>query len=187
MRVPDDDDRRWYQTIYADQPGSVAAPTAGLHFTPELRGALDARGVRQTGVTLHVGTGTFKPVETDQLQDHEMHSETCSLGPGALDAIRGASRVFAVGTTSARALESFAEHPGPPPESIDTRLFITPGYQWRWCEGMITNFHLPRSTLLAMVASMFPGGIGRLKELYGAAIDEGYRFYSYGDAMLILP
>lgn len=187
IRVPDEEDRRRYQTVYADRPGSVAAPTAGLHFTPELFGALDARGVHQANVELHVGTGTFKPIDVDDLADHDMHAETCSLAPGTADAVGEAGRVFAVGTTSARTLETFAAAPRPRPESIDTRLFISPGYDWRWCDGLMTNFHLPRSTLLAMVASLFPGGIDRLKELYATAIDEGYQFYSYGDAMLVLP
>jgi len=187
IRVPDEEDRRRYQTVYADQPGSVAAPTAGLHFTPELLGALDARGIQQANVVLHVGTGTFKPIDAEDLAQHEMHAETCSLGPGTPEAIESAGRVFAVGTTSARALETFAAIPDQRPDTLDTRLFISPGYEWRWCEGMLTNFHLPRSSLLAMVASMFPEGVPRLKEIYRVAIEQKYRFYSFGDAMLILP
>lgn len=181
--------------------GSVAAPTAGLHFTPELLGKLADKGVGRADVVLHVGTGTFRPVEVERLEDHPMHTEWCSMTARAIGQVRGAKatgRVFAVGTTAARALESYAAwggaNPGQtPPESIDTRILITPGHRWGWVDGMVTNFHLPRSTLLAMVAALFEtdGGAGvgvkRLLEAYRDAVARGYRFYSYGDAMLILP
>lgn len=202
--VPDQADRERYQTVYAsEQSGSVAAPTAGLHFTPVLLDTLERAGVRSEEVVLHVGTGTFRPVETESLLDHPMHREWCSMSPEtcariAATRLAGApSRVIAVGTTTVRTLESYAIHPeagsGLWPPSIDTRLLITPGHRFRWVDGMLTNFHLPRSTLLALVAAAlelpaYPGsGIRRVKEAYAIAIREGYRFYSYGDAMLILP
>lgn len=206
--IPDQADRERYQTIYAsEQSGSVAAPTAGLHFTPALLDALARSGIRSEEVVLHVGTGTFRPVETESLLDHPMHREWCSMSPETCERIAATrrptlkpgapSRVIAVGTTTVRTLESYAIHqepkPGPWPPSIDTRLLITPGHRFRWVDGMLTNFHLPRSTLLALVAAALelpadPGsGIRRVKEAYAVAIREGYRFYSYGDAMLILP
>jgi len=187
---PEDLDR--YQTVYAAEPGSVAAPTAGLHFTPELLARLDAAGIARTDVTLHVGTGTFKPVETETVEGHEMHAEWCSMSPEAIEAVMRARdagrRVIPVGTTAARTLESYAAlPPGERPDSMWTDLLITPGYGWRWCDGLLTNFHLPRSTLLAMVASLLPEGPSRLLGVYAEGIRERYRFYSYGDAMLILP
>ena len=200
--VPDQADRERYQTVYAsEESGSVAAPTAGLHFTPVLLDTLERAGVRSEEVVLHVGTGTFRPVETESLLDHPMHREWCSMSAETcqrIDATRSASsRIIAVGTTTVRTLESYATHPesgsGLWPPSIDTRLLITPGHRFRWVDGMLTNFHLPRSTLLALVAAALelpadPGsGIRRVKEAYAVAIREGYRFYSYGDAMLILP
>lgn len=205
--IPDASDRVRYQTVYADDraSGSVAAPTAGLHFTSELLARLGAMGVASADVLLHVGTGTFKPVETDSLLDHPMHREWCSMDRALADRIvatRGSKsgRVFAVGTTSVRTLESHAvlAEPGQPlpspwPSHIDTRLLISPGYPVRWVDGVLTNFHLPRSTLLALVAALFerdhePGsGIERVHALYAEAIRSGYRFYSYGDSMLILP
>lgn len=203
-----EDDAR-YQTVYADasRTGSVAAPTAGLHFTPGLLERLSASGVSRASVVLHVGSGTFKPIEAGVVEDHDMHEERCSMPAASIDAVRGAravgGRVIAVGTTSARTLESYAialERRGEgatPPEELGTRLLITPGtHRWRWVDGMLTNFHLPRSTLLAMVASRLdppdaePGsraGLDRLLGLYREAIAHGYRFYSYGDAMLVLP
>lgn len=194
-------DRERYQTVYAREAGSVAAPTAGLHFTPELLHRLDARGVERAEVLLHVGAGTFKPVEAERLADHPMHREWCAADPALLARVashaRGDTpgRVFAVGTTTVRTLESYAALPSdsPPPPALDTRLLIAPGYPWRWVQGVVTNFHLPRSTLLALVAALLerpdqPGsGIARLRNLYAEAIREGYRFYSYGDCMLILP
>ncbi|MEX0875953.1 MAG: S-adenosylmethionine:tRNA ribosyltransferase-isomerase, partial [Phycisphaerales bacterium] len=197
-------DRAHYQTIYAasHEPGSVAAPTAGLHFTPGVMDSLAARGVETTRVTLHVGAGTFKPVETEMLGDHPMHHEWCALGEAAahfppLPPTSSDRRVIAVGSTSARTLESYAAlHEAAPeaslPERHSTDILIAPGYRWRWVDGMVTNFHLPRSTLLAMVAAMLeiPGktsGIERVHGIYREAIERRYRFYSYGDAMLILP
>ncbi|MCA9303067.1 MAG: tRNA preQ1(34) S-adenosylmethionine ribosyltransferase-isomerase QueA [Phycisphaerales bacterium] len=194
--IDERDDRSRYQTVFAGtESGSVAAPTAGLHFTDGVLEKLNSRGVRTGEVVLHVGAGTFKPVETETLDEHPMHSEWCSLGPSAGVFAGGkpsGGRVFAVGSTSARTLESFAACASPMPESIETRILIQPGYRWRWVDGMVTNFHLPRSTLLAMVAALLevPGeidGVERVQEIYAEAIRERYRFYSYGDAMLVLP
>lgn len=198
LDLPEDADHDRYQTTFAKgQAGSVAAPTAGLHFTPELLERLDEVGVERAEVTLHVGTGTFRPVETEFVEDHPMHSEWCSMSPGAVEQVRRARRegrrVIAVGTTSARTLESFAhaEEVGKIPESLATRILITPGYRWRWVDGLLTNFHLPRSTLMAMVAARLSPeegeGVAKLRELYAIALREGYRFYSFGDAMLIPP
>ncbi|MFO0784853.1 MAG: tRNA preQ1(34) S-adenosylmethionine ribosyltransferase-isomerase QueA [Phycisphaerales bacterium] len=200
--IPEALDRDRYQTVYAKDPGSVAAPTAGLHFTAELLARLKEIGVERVDVTLHVGTGTFRPVETETVEDHPMHSEWCSMSIAAVGAVRGARaqgrRVIAVGTTSARTLESYASHLEAHegreiPSYLETRLLITPGYPWRWVSGMLTNFHLPRSSLLAMVGSFLGGslaedsaGIADLKRLYREAIAREYRFYSYGDAMLIV-
>ena len=193
-------DRSHYQTVYAsaDDVGSVAAPTAGLHFTPRVLGELEERQVHTSEVVLHVGAGTFKPVETETLDEHPMHAETCSMGSSArLFPRKTNGRTFAVGSTSARTLESFAQlaklNDGVVPSSYSTRILIQPGYRWRWVDGMLTNFHLPRSTLLAMVASMLDmpeagvDGLERIQEIYAHAIHERYRFFSYGDAMLILP
>tara|TARA_R110002072_G_scaffold42064_1_gene117339 strand:- start:54161 stop:55324 length:1164 start_codon:yes stop_codon:yes gene_type:complete len=197
-------DRAHYQTVYAsdDELGSVAAPTAGLHFTPAVLDGLKARSVRTSEVVLHVGAGTFKPVESDTLDEHPMHAEWCSMGSAAdLFPRSDGGRTFAVGSTSARTLESFGqlheeneenEQGEPMPSMHSTRILIQPGYRWRWVDGMVTNFHLPRSTLLAMVAAMLevPGeidGLSRIQAIYRIAIEERYRFFSYGDAMLILP
>ena len=191
-------DRSHYQTVYAsaDEPGSVAAPTAGLHFTPAVFDRLRERPVGTSEVVLHVGAGTFKPVETATLDAHPMHAERCSMGKasGYFTGDRR-RRTIAVGSTSARTLESFAclhESGVDLPEEHSTRILISPGYHWRWVDGMVTNFHLPRSTLLAMVASLLdvPGevdGLERIQAIYAVAIAEKYRFFSYGDAMLILP
>lgn len=194
-------DRDRYQTVYAKQQGSVAAPTAGLHFTPELLAALDVLGVERVEVTLHVGTGTFKPVEVEIVEEHPMHSEWCSMAVAAVERVRRAKaegrRVIGVGTTSVRTLESYAmalesqagASPASAPASLDTKLLITPGYRYRWTDGMLTNFHLPRSTLLAMVGALLSDqgtlGVQRLIARYREAIEKGYRFYSFGDAMLI--
>lgn len=196
----DDLDRAWYQNIYADpsRAGSVAAPTAGMHFTPELLNTLHARGIGRADLVLHVGPGTFKPIETEFVEQHPMHEEWFEVPVTTLRALTehraaggAAHRVIAVGTTSARALESL-----PAPDQVastqelvagSTRLLITPGFQYRWIDGLITNFHLPRSTLLGLVAALFPEGVPRLLDLYALAVRERYRFYSYGDAMLILP
>lgn len=192
--APDDvRDRARYQTVYADEPGSVAAPTAGLHFSPALLDAIAARGIERREVVLHVAAGTFRPIETPTIEAHAMHAEVCSLPGATASAIQarlaGAQpgRVIAVGTTTARTLESYAALDPALPDQLSTRLLITPGYDWLWTQGLMTNFHLPRSTLLAMVAAMLPGGIDRLLGIYREAIDRGYRFYSFGDAMLILP
>lgn len=196
LATNDRTDEGRYQTVYArlDQAGSVAAPTAGLHFTPELLAHLDAMGVERAEVVLHVGTGTFRPVEAEVVEQHPMHAERCSMSAGAVEVVmrarREGRRVIAVGTTTARTLESYAqalEGGGPVPATLDTRILITPGYRWRWVDGLLTNFHLPRSTLMAMVGSLLEGGVPRLKELYATALAGGYRFYSFGDAMLLLP
>lgn len=224
IQIEDRLDRNRYQTVYAQSsdpassaisrdvrsggaaPGllaSVAAPTAGLHFTPALLEQLRNLGVDQGLVTLHVGTGTFKSVETEFVEDHPMHEEWCSMGRDVIrqvDATKhSGGRVIAVGTTAARTLESYAkviQDQGEVPESLSTRLLITPGYRWRWTDGLFTNFHLPRSTLLAMVGARLDTGEGgkpagdgleRLKRAYALALDEGFRFFSFGDAMLILP
>lgn len=187
------EDAAWYQTTYAAEPGSVAAPTAGLHFTPALLESIRSRGVEIVEVLLHVGAGTFKPVETEFVEEHPMHAEWCSMSAQAVEAVRSAResgrRVIAVGTTSVRVLETYAMTlaEGRVPESIQTRLLITPGHRWRWVDGLLTNFHLPRSTLMALVAAMLPGGVAALKAAYSEAIRADYRFFSYGDAMLILP
>ena len=189
-------DRAAYQTVFADaeaaQGGSVAAPTAGLHFTPALLDRLAASGVRRTRVTLHVGAGTFKTIETDTVAEHDMHAEWCSMDASALDAVfgPGTGRVVAVGSTATRTVESYAAQRDATdgfPSSLETRLMIQPGYAWRRVDALMTNFHLPRSTLLAMVAAAVPGGIDRVLALYAEAVAEGYRFFSFGDAMLILP
>jgi S-adenosylmethionine:tRNA ribosyltransferase-isomerase len=165
-----------YQTVYAEHEGSAAAPTAGLHFTPELLGGLDVERV-----TLHVGLDTFRPVSVDHLADHEMHSERYEVAPGAWERIRDADRVLAVGTTTVRVLESLARGA---PLAGRTDLFITPGFEFRRTDALLTNFHLPGSTLLALVMAF--AGIAETRRLYELAIEERYRFYSFGDAMLIL-
>lgn len=185
--APEDHDR--YQTIYADEPGSVAAPTAGLHFTPELLAALQAKGVQREDVTLHVGRGTFQPVESEILEDHPMHTERCRMDQATFERLQQARaegrRIIPVGTTSCRTIESFAARKKT--GEIETDLLISPGYEWKLTDGLMTNFHLPRSTLLAMVAALLPEGIERLQSLYRLAIDDDFRFFSYGDAMLLLP
>jgi S-adenosylmethionine:tRNA ribosyltransferase-isomerase len=165
-----------YQTVYAEREGSAAAPTAGLHFTPELLAGLDVERV-----TLHVGLDTFRPVSVDDLADHELHSERYEVTPDAWARIRDADRVLAVGTTTVRVLESMARGA---PLAGRTDLFITPGFQFRRTDALLTNFHLPGSTLLALVMAF--AGIEETRRLYELAIEERYRFYSFGDAMLIL-
>ncbi|MDX2114236.1 MAG: tRNA preQ1(34) S-adenosylmethionine ribosyltransferase-isomerase QueA [Planctomycetota bacterium] len=195
--IDDEQDRRWYQTVFArsDRAGSVAAPTAGLHFTGPLLERLAARGVGRAEVVLHVGPGTFKPVSEAFVEQHPMHSETCAV-PGrtlrALDETRArGGRVIAVGTTSVRTLESLPEGGGRLADeqelAWETDLLIAPGFGFRRVDGLMTNFHLPRSTLLALVGALFPDGVGRVLEIYREAIERRYRFFSYGDAMLILP
>ena len=185
--VPADVER--YQTVYADQPGSVAAPTAGLHFTPELLAAIEARGVRRADVVLHVGAGTFKPVEVEDPAQHVMHEERFSV-PAATAATLNAVRrsggaIWAVGTTCARTLETAVRDDGTFTEQAgETRLFIRPPYRFRAVDKLITNFHLPRSTLVMLVAAF--AGYELTMRAYREAVDEGYRFYSYGDAMVVL-
>jgi S-adenosylmethionine:tRNA ribosyltransferase-isomerase len=187
-QTPQDPDR--YQTVYADAgaAGSVAAPTAGLHFTPSVLGAIADRGVQRRDVTLHVGAGTFREVETDVVEDHPMHREFCHAPEAVMEdlraARRGGHRVVAVGTTAARTIEACAVV-GPGWQETD--LLITPGYDWKLVSALVTNFHLPRSTLMAMVAALLPGGVEQLQAAYARAIEHKYRFYSYGDAMLVLP
>jgi S-adenosylmethionine:tRNA ribosyltransferase-isomerase len=164
-----------YQTVYAQELGSAAAPTAGLHFTPQLLARLDVEPV-----TLHVGLDTFRPVSVDDLERHELHSERYAVLPAALERIRAAKRVLAVGTTTVRVLESLAR--GAPLEGR-TKLFVTPGFEFRRVDSLLTNFHLPRSTLLALVMAF--AGVEETRGLYRLAIEERYRFYSFGDAMLI--
>jgi S-adenosylmethionine:tRNA ribosyltransferase-isomerase len=170
----DDPDR--YQTVYAREPGSAAAPTAGLHFTPELLGRLDP--VR---VTLHVGLDTFRPVSEERLEEHRIHGERYEVEPAAWERIRAARRVLAVGTTTVRVLETLARGG---PLAGRTELYVTPGFEFRRVDALLTNFHLPRSTLLALVMAF--AGVEETRRLYGLAIEERYRFYSFGDAMLIL-
>jgi S-adenosylmethionine:tRNA ribosyltransferase-isomerase len=183
-----DADRADYQTVYARRAGAVAAPTAGLHFTPELFQALGARGVMRTFVTLHVGAGTFLPVKTEDVTKHVMHPEQGEVSRDAAAAIaetraRG-GRVVAVGTTSLRLLESAAGDAGVVrPRAGETRFFITPGYRIRTAEMLLTNFHLPRSTLFMLVAAF--AGLARIRAAYAHAIARRYRFFSYGDACLI--
>jgi S-adenosylmethionine:tRNA ribosyltransferase-isomerase len=176
-------DRERYQTVFARVPGAIAAPTAGLHFTPELLSQLEERGVKVAKVVLHVGLGTFLPVRVDDLSEHQMHSERYEIPAGTRELLAShEGPVVACGTTSVRALEAYAESGEP---SGRTELFITPGYTFRSVDGLITNFHLPESTLLMLVAALI--GHERLFASYREAIAEGYRFYSYGDAMLIVP
>lgn len=183
------EDLRRYKTVYAEQPGAVAAPTAGLHFDKALLECIAAKGVRLAYVTLHVGIGTFRPVQTDTLEAHPMHEEYYQIGAEAAATINVArqegGRVIAIGTTSVRTLESAADERGiVASASGRTRLFIMPGYRFKAIDGMVTNFHLPRSTLLALVAAF--AGLERVLGAYHHAIAQHYRFYSYGDAMLIL-
>jgi S-adenosylmethionine:tRNA ribosyltransferase-isomerase len=189
-RATDDRDVRDYQTVFAREAGSVAAPTAGLHFTPELIAALDARGAVSKAVTLHVGLGTFLPVTADDTAHHRMHAEHASLSgdtANALNAVHDAGkRVFSVGTTSLRTLESAADAAGRLcAYDGETDIFITPGYKFRAVDALMTNFHLPRSTLFMLVSAMM--GIEVMQHAYAQAIALGYRFYSYGDACLLLP
>ena len=187
-RPEDERDRADYQTIYAREEGAVAAPTAGLHFTPDLFAALDARGVSRHFVTLHVGAGTFLPVKADDTDDHRMHSEIGHVSEDvaqALNAVRAnGGRIVSVGTTSLRLLESAATEDGViHPWSGATDIFITPGYEFRAVDLLMTNFHLPRSTLFMLVSAF--SGTGTMKAAYAHAIEAGYRFYSYGDSSLL--
>jgi S-adenosylmethionine:tRNA ribosyltransferase-isomerase len=173
-----------YQTIFAAHDGAVAAPTAGLHFTPPLLEALERRGVRRATVTLHVGAGTFLPVRSEDVSRHRMHAERGEITPEAAAAITAAARVVAVGTTSLRLLETAAgEDRCVQAFSGETSLFIVPGYRFRAVDVLLTNFHLPRSTLFMLVCAF--AGTGRMRAAYAHAIERGYRFYSYGDACLL--
>ena len=176
-----------YQTVYASRPGAVAAPTAGLHFTEEMLGRLETRGVRRINVTLHVGAGTFQPVRVESLDDHRMHSEYLEVSDAACRAVvetrRRGGRVVAVGTTSVRSLEAAAGTGEITPFQGDTRLFIRPGYRFRVVDAMITNFHLPESTLLMLVCAF--AGHGEVMAAYRHAVAHRYRFFSYGDAMFL--
>lgn len=183
-------DRERYQTIYARRRGSVAAPTAGLHFTPEILEALEARGIARAEVTLHVGYGTFQPIRVDEVEQHEMDAERYEVSPVAAAALTGAlregRRIIAVGTTTTRALESLAVSPEGvvQPACGETRLFIHPGHRFRLVSALLTNFHLPRSSLLMLVCAF--GGTEAVLAAYREAVAKRYRFYSYGDAMLIV-
>ncbi|UNU41704.1 tRNA preQ1(34) S-adenosylmethionine ribosyltransferase-isomerase QueA [Sphingopyxis sp. YF1] len=189
-RPTDADDRSDYQTMFAREDGAVAAPTAALHFTPGLLAALAAAGVTSETLTLHVGAGTFLPVKADDTDDHVMHAEWGRIDAGAaarLNAVRAAGgRIIAVGTTSLRLLESAAQPDGTiAPFAGDTSIFITPGYCFRAIDGLMTNFHLPKSTLFMLVSALM--GLDVMQAAYAHAIDAGYRFYSYGDSSLLLP
>jgi S-adenosylmethionine:tRNA ribosyltransferase-isomerase len=182
-------DAERYQTVFAREPGSVAAPTAGLHFTPDLLRRLESRGVRRAEVLLHVGAGTFKPVEVDDPAAHVMHQESFSVDDGAADTINGArssgGKVWAVGTTTVRTLESIADGAGRIPATTgETSIFIRPPYRFQAIDHLITNFHLPRSTLIMLVAAF--AGYDLTMRAYREAIATGYRFYSYGDAMVVI-
>ena len=189
-RAADDADRSDYQTMFAREEGAVAAPTAALHFTPELMSALDARGVSRETLTLHVGAGTFLPVKVDDTAEHKMHAEWGRIDAPTADRLNAAraagGRLIAVGTTSLRLLESAADEDGQiQPFEGDTAIFITPGYRFRAIDGLITNFHLPKSTLFMLVSALM--GLDVMKAAYAHAIENGYRFYSYGDGSLLLP
>jgi S-adenosylmethionine:tRNA ribosyltransferase-isomerase len=182
----DDVDRDRYQTVYARSAGSVAAPTAGLHFTAALMDELSARGIDRTFVTLHVGVGTFKPVSAETLEAHRMHAETYSIPPEAAEALNRAKRerrrIVPVGTTAARVLESQDGHSFVA-KSAETAIFIYPPYRWKHVSALVTNFHLPRSTLIALVAALT--GIDEQRRIYAEAVARRYRFFSYGDAMFV--
>jgi S-adenosylmethionine:tRNA ribosyltransferase-isomerase len=188
-RPPSRDDHSWYQTLFAEHEGAIAAPTAGLHFTPRLLNRLAEKSIGVAAVTLHVGPGTFKPVTVERVEDHRMGEEFFEVGDEAVKAIaqtkeKGA-RVVAVGTTVVRALETAVDAGGAVVASAGaSRLFIMPGYEFRGVDALMTNFHLPRTTLI-MLAGAF-AGIESIRNAYAEAVRERYRFYSYGDAMLIL-
>ena len=187
------EDRERYQTVYADPIGSMAAPTAGLHFTPELMQEIETRGAKIVKITLHVGAGTWMPVKTEDLSQHKMHSEWCCITPQQADIINNAKRVIAVGTTSMRTLESSAMDNCKLPENErnarvvpvcrSTDIFITPGYKFGAVDVLLTNFHLPKSTLFMLVSAF--AGLDEMKSAYAHAIAEKYRFFSYGDCCLL--
>ena len=176
-----------YQTVYADPLGSMAAPTAGLHFTDELMREIEARGAKIVKITLHVGAGTWMPVKTENLNEHKMHSEWCCITPAQAEIINKATRVIAVGTTSLRTLESAARNATPSarvaPICQTTDIFITPGYKFRVVDVLLTNFHLPKSTLFMLVSAF--SGLDEMKSAYAHAVAEKYRFFSYGDCCLL--
>jgi S-adenosylmethionine:tRNA ribosyltransferase-isomerase len=189
-RAADEEDRADYQTMFAREEGAVAAPTAALHFTPRLLEALDARGIGRETLTLHVGAGTFLPVKAEDTTGHQMHAEWGRIDIATaerLNAVRASGgRLIGVGTTSLRLLESAADEGGTiHPFEGDTAIFITPGYRFKAIDGLITNFHLPKSTLFMLVSALM--GLDVMKSAYAHAIASGYRFYSYGDASLLLP
>jgi len=186
-RPDDETDLERYQTVYASRPGAVAAPTAGLHFDEALLDSLEKQGVRRTHLTLHVGAGTFQPVRAEQIEDHQMHAEYLEVPESVCQAVaetraRG-GRVIAVGTTSVRSLETAAASGELRPFTGDSRIFIYPGYEFRVVDAMLTNFHLPESTLLMLVSAF--AGIESIRAAYTHAVQNRYRFFSYGDAMLI--
>jgi S-adenosylmethionine:tRNA ribosyltransferase-isomerase len=187
QHAADEVDAQRYQTVYAKHPGAVAAPTAGLHFDDALLKRLQDKGVVLTWLTLHVGAGTFQPVRTENLAEHRMHSEWYRLPQETVDTIEAARRagrdVVAVGTTSLRALESASQTGTLIAGSADTQLFITPGYRFNTVNRLITNFHLPKSTLMMLVSAF--AGVDRIRQAYVHAIEQRYRFFSYGDAMLL--
>jgi S-adenosylmethionine:tRNA ribosyltransferase-isomerase len=184
----DPDDRLRYQTVYASEPGAVAAPTAGLHFTEELFDRLNAKGIETVEITLHVGLGTFRPIEADRIEDHALHAEWAELSEATARTLNASrvkgGRIIAVGTTSARTLETSARNGRFEAFSGETALYLRPGHRFEGLDGLITNFHLPRSSLLVLVSAF--AGIDLVRNAYADAITSGYRFYSYGDAMLIL-
>lgn len=189
-RLGDEKDREDYQTLFAKRDGAVAAPTASLHFTPQLLESLRASGIETAQVTLHVGAGTFAPVRVDNIEDHQMHAEWFDIPEDTARKINAAKakggRIVSVGTTVARALESAAQNNGNmSAQSGETRIFIKPGYQFKAVDILLTNFHLPKSTLLMLVAAFY--GYDKIRAAYAHAVKNGYRFYSYGDAMLLVP
>lgn len=189
-RPTDERDRSDYQTMFAREDGAVAAPTAALHFTPALMAAIADAGIATETLTLHVGAGTFLPVKADDTDDHRMHAEWGRIDAATADRLNAAraagGRLIAVGTTSLRLLESAAgEDDVIRPFADETRIFITPGYRFRAVDGLMTNFHLPKSTLFMLVSALM--GTERMRAVYGHAIETGYRFYSYGDSSLLLP
>ena len=189
-RPTDEQDADDYQTMFAREKGAVAAPTAALHFTPELMAALDAAGIGHTTLTLHVGAGTFLPVKAEDTDDHKMHAEWGRIDAATANRLNETrakgGRVIAVGTTSLRLIESASgEDNVVQPFEGDTAIFITPGYRFRGVDGLVTNFHLPRSTLFMLVSALM--GVDTMRSVYARAIAGGYRFYSYGDASLLLP
>ena len=186
-RAADAYDETRYQTVFAREPGAVAAPTAGLHFDEELLDRLEQKGIRTAYLTLHVGAGTFQPVRSENLSEHKMHTEWYTILQETVDAVRAAKaagrKVVAVGTTSLRALESASRTGQLVAGSNETDLFITPGYRFRTVDHLVTNFHLPKSTLLMLVSAF--AGYERIRKAYAHAIAQRYRFFSYGDAMLL--